>query len=215
MVKHTRLLRTFCLVLLSALLLQGCTQSAQIQLNQNLSKLVVMKYAHVANVRMFQTQFEGSERQFVGVENGSFWAVFDICSLDIQGSALAGINYNAGSFYIDAASAKYGTMTPGNINVASVVMSSQSIQVTNAVSQAFSLSPAVQFFPKQFYPHLAYRIAIFVKEYPFGYQGEPMILKYDGQPQVAALVQDVSPASPSFRDFYLHLVSPPIVGTCP
>ncbi|MGZ8292622.1 MAG: hypothetical protein ACXW2U_00850 [Telluria sp.] len=42
-----------------------------------------------------------------------------------------------------------------------------------------------------------------------------MTLSYDGQPQVAALVQNVSPAKPEFRPFYDHSVSPDIVGTCP
>ena len=216
MIYYTRFIITLCLVLSTALLVQSCTPSAQTQLNQNLSKAVAMKYVHVANVRMLQAPMDGSQMQMVGVDNGSFWAVFDICSLDVQGSALTGgFSYSAERFYIDAGSVRYSSANPGNINVASVGMSSQSPQVTNAVHAAFSLSPTTQFFPKQFYPNLKYRIAIFVKENPSGYHGEAMTLNYDGQPQVAALVQNVSPGNPEFRSFYNSGVSPPIIGTCP
>ncbi len=201
----TRLASKLSLVLSSALFLQSCTE-----LDQNLSKAVVMKYVHVANVRMFQSD----SIQYAGVDFGSFWAVFDICSLDIQGSALNGFNYSAGGFFIETASAKYGSATPGNINTSLGVMSSQSLQVTNAASNAFKLSPTTQFFPKQFYPNLKYRIAIFVKEAPIGYQGDSMTLKYDGQPQVAAVVQNVSPGNPQLIPFY-SAGGPPIVGSCP
>lgn len=216
MVNHTRLISTLCLVLSITPLLQSCTPAAQAQLDQNLSKAVSIKYVHIANVKSFQEQVGGHSSLLVGVDNNSFWAVFEICSLDVQGSALSsGFNYSADKFFVEAASANYGVATPGNINVASVVMSSQSTQVTSAARDAFSLSPTTQLFPKQFYPNLKYRIAIFVKENPVGYHGESMTLKYDGQPQIAALVQNVSPGNPAFRDFYLRSASPPITGSCP
>ncbi|WP_333687881.1 hypothetical protein [Methylococcus capsulatus] len=215
MVTRTRRIGTLCLVLLTSLLIQGCPPSSQQELDQNLKKAIVMKYVHVANVKMFQTQVGGSQSQLVGVNDGSFWALFDICTLDIQGSALTGFNYDASKFFIDAGSTSYSSATPGNVNVSSVVMSSQSAQVLNAVHDAFSLSPATQYFPKQFYPNLRYRIAIFVKENPSGYRGDAMTLKYDGQPQVAAVVQNVSPGNPQFRDFYNAGGSPQIDGICP
>jgi hypothetical protein len=207
--RHSRI-STLCLALLAAPLLQSCAE-----ISANVSKAVAMKYVHVANVKMIQVQIGGSQSQLVGVDNGSFWAVFDICSIDVQGSALTGFSYNANSFFIDAGTVKYGVATPGVVNVSSVPLSSQSPQVTSAVHDAFGLSPSTQFFPKQFYPNLKYRIAIFVKENPTGYVGDTMTLQYDGQPQVAALVQNVASTNPDFRPFYNHGVSPQIVGTCP
>lgn len=215
MITRTRLIGSLFLVLLTLMLSQGCTPTAQKELDDNLKKTIVMKYVHVANVHSFQTQVGPSQALLVGVANGSFWAIFDVCTLDIQGSALSGFNYDAGKFFIDAGSANYGPGNPGNINVASVVMSSQSSQVLDAARDAFSLNPATQFFPKQFYPNLKYRIAIFVKENPAGYMGDMMTLKYAGQPEVAALVQGVSSGNPASIAFYNAGVSPAIVGTCP
>lgn len=77
----------------------------------------------MANVRMLQAPIGNSQAQLVGVDNGSFWAVFDICSLDVQGSSLTGFNYDAGRFLVEMQSSNYGSATPGNVNVASVVMS--------------------------------------------------------------------------------------------
>lgn len=215
MFNHTRLISTLCLVLPITLWLQSCSQSSLSEFNENLSKAVVMKYVHVANVQMFQTRNGNTQSQFVGVNNGSFWAVFEICTLDVQGSALNGFSYNTDSFYIDAGNAKYSSATPDTINVSSVTMSSQAPLVIEAARNAFSLSPTTQFFPKQFYPNLKYRIAIFVKENPAGYHGEAMTLEYNGQPAVAALVENVTPGNPDFVSFYNHSVSSPIVGTCP
>ncbi len=193
------------------LLLQSCTNTEQNQVDQNFRKAVWMKYTHVANVKDFQYQSNG-----YSVSQGAFWAIFDICSLDVQGSSLAssGFNYNAERFYIEEGSTKYGPTAPGNINVSSVSMSSQNPRVLDAARGIFSLSPKFETFPKQFYPNLKYRIAVFVKENPTGYRGESMTLKYDGQPHVTAFVQNITPTHPEFREFYTRS-SASIVGTCP
>lgn len=215
MISRTLPVGTVCLIVLTALSLQSCSDQANQEIDENAKKMVTMKYTHIANVKSFQATVGGSASQLVGVDNGSFWAVFEICSLDIQGSTLTGMNYDAGKFFIDAGPVTYGSATPGNVNVSSVVMSSQSPQVLDAAGSTFSLSPTTQFFPKQFYPNLKYRIAIFVRENPAGYQGDALTLKYNGQPQVAAAVQNQSPGNPDFRAFYNPPASPQIVGTCP
>lgn len=197
-----------CLTMLFQL--HGCAE-----LDAGLKKAVVIKYAHVANVRSFQATVNGTERLLVGVNPGSVWAIFDICSIDVQGNTLTGFNYNTDKFIIDAGGASYGVGTPGTINVASVPMSSQSADVATALRNGFQLGPATQFLPKQFYPRLNYRIAIFVRDNPPGYTGGVMALRYDGEPQVAAVVQSVASSNPSMRDFYLNSASPPIVSACP
>lgn len=173
-----------------------------------------MKYAHAANVKSFQGGAQNA--QYVGVQDGSFWAIFDVCTLDVQGSALgSGFPYNAGKFYVASGPGNYGPSNPGNVNAGGVALSSQSPQVLSAVHSSFALSPTPQTFPKQFYPNLRYRIAVFVKEWPAGYRGEPMTLRYDGQPQITAVVQDVTPENPAFVPFYNSLGGPGIVGKCP
>lgn len=198
------------LALLPAWALQGCAE-----IDANLKKAVTIKYAHVANVRMFQATIDNSQRQLVGVTPGSFWALFDVCSIDVQGSTLTGFNYDVNRFVIDAGSAAYGAGTPGVINVSSVTHSSQSPVVLTAASSVFHLGPFAQYLPKQFYPNLRYRVAIFVRDNPSGYHGETMTLRYDGQPQVAALVQNVASNNPAFIDFYNPSSSPGIASACP
>jgi len=195
---------------LTMLLLHGCAE-----LDTGLKKAVVMKYAHVANVRSFQATVNGTQRQLVGTNPGSVWAIFDICSIDVQGNTLTGLNYSADKFIADAGSASYGAGTPGTINVASVPMPSNSADVDSALRDAFKLGPASQVLPKQFYPNLNYRVAIFVRDNPPGYTGGVMALRYDGAPQVAAVVQSVSSNNPAMRDFYLSGASPPIASACP
>lgn len=195
----SRSVSAFCLVLATALSLQGCADLFP-EFDQNFRKAVVMKYVHVANVRQFQPRNEGT--QYQGVVDGSFWAVFSICSLDIQGSALTGFSYDASKFFIEAPSGTRYPILDGTKDVgtsAASAMTSQDAQ--GAASDAFLLSPTPQYFPKQSYPNLGYRIAIFVREQPIDYRGESMTLKYDGQPQVAALVQNVSSDQPSFVSF--------------
>jgi hypothetical protein len=181
----------------------------------NLKKTVVIKYAHVANVRQFQGTTDGvSQSSLVGVNPGSFWAVFDVCSIDIQGINLTGMQYEARKFVAEAGTGTYGPSNPDTVNVASVPMSSESPQVRAALADAFSLGPVSQFFAKGFYPTLKWRIAIFVREAPVGYKGDTMSLRYNGQPDVAALVQNAGGNNPASLGFYLKSSSG-IVSSCP
>lgn len=187
------------LVLLTMGLLQGCAEA-----DTNLKKMVVIKYAHLANVSQFQAVADGAHQSLlVGVNPGSFWAIFDVCSIDIQGSGLTGMQYEAGKFVADAGNGTYASSDPlGVVNVASVPMPSDSPMVRAALNDAFALGPTSQFFPKGFYLTLKSRIAIFVREAPVGYHGDAMVLRYNGQPDVAALVQNADGNNPAAIAFY-------------
>jgi hypothetical protein len=189
-----RLISSRCLIAFIALSFQSCPNP---EVDKNLSKAILMKYSHLANVKAFQD----SSAQFQGVPDNSFWAIFEICILDVQGSALTGVHYDTGKFFIDEGSLRFPSAPPGNVNSTFGTQPANHPQVVDAVHHAFALTPATQFFPKQFYPNLKYRIAIFVSDDP-GYHGDSMTLKYDGQPEVAALVQNVSPQNPIFIPFY-------------
>jgi hypothetical protein len=199
-------------VALALALLPGCNGCSDPSLQENLSKLVWMKYAHVANVREMDAPSPTGTAKLVGTDPGAFWAVFDICSLDVQGSAMTSFNYDAANFYVDGGTVSYGPMNPGMVNAASVPRSSSDPQVQSMVHQALKLSPSPQTFAKQLYPTLRYRIAVFVKENPSGYQGGSLTLKYGGHPTT---VQDISPGNPDVRSFFQYQASPPIVSTCP
>lgn len=197
------------LILSTTLLFHGC---ASIQ--QNAPKMVWIKYAHLANVRSFQPQ-PGSF-QYAAASSDGFWAVFELCSIDVQGSALNGFNYDAAKFLVPWGSTKIDASTPGTVGRSDAVgLPMPNPQVNAVVQAAFGKGPSAQFLPKKFYPNIGYRFAIFFNSYPAGYLGEPMTLQYDGQPQVAAVVQNVASNNPQFIPFYNHTISPAITSTCP
>lgn len=199
-------------IAVAVVFLPGCKSCSDPSVDENLSKLVWMKYAHVANIREMDAPSPTGTLKLAATGSGGFWAVFDICSLDVQGSALTGFNYNAGNFYVDGGTVSYGTMNPGTVNAGGVARSALDPQVQGMVHQALKLSPSTQYFPKQLYPTLRYRIAVFVNENPPGYQGDTLTLKYSGHPTT---VQNVSPGNPDYRPFFHYSSSPAIVGTCP
>lgn len=76
---------------------------------------VAFQYDHVANVKRihFTNPIAGVAGNFVEpVNQGGFWAIFVICSLDVQGSELTSFNYNAGNFFVENGNTSYGAMQP-------------------------------------------------------------------------------------------------------
>lgn len=196
------------------LLLDGC-KTPDPALDASLSRLVVMKYAHLANVTEMDAPGPSGVTRIAPTDGTGFWAVFDICSLDVQGSALTGFDYEAANFFVDGGTISYGAMNPGTVNTGfGGPRSAFDPQVRAIVHDALHLSPTTQHFPKQFYPGLRFRIAIFVNGRPPGYLGDALTLKYTGQP-VATVIESVSPANPVPMAFFSYLASPGIVGTCP
>src|SRR5436305_585184 len=113
-----------CALVTVSPLLWACPPS----LDNQLKHTVMMKYAHAANVQSFQGGVQNL--QYSGVQNGSFWAIFDVCTVDVQGSALGGgFPYDAGKFYVASGPANYGPSNPGNVNAGGAAVSSQSPQV--------------------------------------------------------------------------------------
>jgi hypothetical protein len=188
------------LVLSTMFLLQACAD-----LDAGLKKAVVIKYAHIANVHQFQGSPDNGNRQWLigGVAPGSFWAIFEVCSLDVQGSSLAGMQYDTRKFVADAGSGTYGPLDPGVVNAAGNALPSDNAQVLAALRSTFALGTDSQYFPRGFYPRLNSRIAIFVKAAPVGYHGEDLVLHYNGQPEVAAIVQNAGVDSHADIPFYL------------
>lgn len=202
-------LGALCL-LMTVLLLAACAG-----VDAGLKKAVVIKYVHVANVTQFQGSPDGvNQRLLAGVNPGSFWAVFDVCSIDVQGNSLAGMQYEAHRFVANAGTGTYGPHNPGPVNLSGTGTSSDSPPVVAAVQDAFAPGPASQFYPNGFYPGLKSRVVIFVKEAPAGYHGEAVTLRYNGEPEVAAIVQNAGGNTPAVIAFYPGK-STGIGSTCP
>jgi hypothetical protein len=206
-----RAIRIIVLTTAALVGLQGCRSCSDPQAEQNLRRLVWMKYAHVANVEEMDAPGPTGTVKLAPTSEG-FWAVFDICTVDVQGSALTGFDYDAGNFFVEAGPASYGPMNPGTVNTGGIPRSGYDPVVTGLVHRGLKLSPVTDNFPKAYHPNVRYRVAVYVKERPANYRNEPLALKYANHP---TMMQDVSPGGPSVRDFYNDGASPPIVGTCP
>jgi hypothetical protein len=197
-----------CLALFPATLLLGCQGCTEV--DQNLKKAVWIKYVHVANVTRIQPN-DGNSLSYSGVNNGSFWAVFEVCSIDVQGSALTGFNYNTTKFAIPWGTTEIGKGTPGLVGRSDAkAFPSPGPEVDSAVRTALETGASAQYLPKQLYLKPGFRFAILLNTYPNGYQGDAMDLKYLGQPEVAAVVQNVGQEKPQQVDFYNRGVSPAI-----
>lgn len=192
------------------LLLQGCTSCSDPQATQNLSRLVWMKYTHVANVHEMDAPGPTGILRLTA-NSGGFWAIFDICTLDVQGSALSSFNYNAANFFVDGGTVSYGPGNPGSVNAGGTNRGSNDPAVTGPAHTALKLSPTTQTFPKALHL-LRYRVAVFVKEQPPGYANDTLALKYANHPTT---MQNLSPGNPDIRGFYNPQASPAIVSTCP
>jgi len=185
---------------------QGCTP------NPNVSKTVWIKYAHIANV--FRINSNGS--WYSGVNSQSFWAVFEICSIDVQGSALTGFNYSTGKFVIPWGTAEIGKNSPGLVSrTDGTAYPMPNYTVANVVNSALESGPSTQYLPKQLYLKPGFRFAIFVNAYPTGYLGEAMDLKYLGQPEVAAVMQNVQQLKPREVQYFTDNASAGITSYCP
>lgn len=201
-----------CLALLPATVLIGCQCT---EADQNLKKAVWIKYVHVANVHRIQPN-DGNSFQYNGVNNGSFWAVFELCSIDVQGKDLSGFNFSTGKFVIPWGTGQIGKSTPGLVARSDAqTRPSPGPEVDNAVQKALETGVTSQYMQKQLYLKPGIRFAIFLNDRPNGYQGDAMDLKYLGQPEVAAVVQNVGQDNPQEIEFYNRGVSAPIASRCP
>lgn len=192
--------------------LHGCRSCSDPEAGARLRQLVWMKYIHVANVTELEASGPTGTVRLGPVDRTGFWAVFDICSLDVQGSDVTVFKYDTRNFYVDAGTVSYGLMNPGMVRTSftSGALGSFDPQVRPLVHKALDLSPEAEDFPRQYYPTLHYRIAVFVNERP-PRESWPLALKYANHP---VTMQDISQAPPQERALH-NAASPDIVGSCP
>lgn len=206
----------FVAAILGAAALTGCPQCPDDTLKEALSNVVVFKYEHVANIREIRfpepTRIHGNSFNFVQpVDSYGFWAVFIICSLNVQGDAIKTFNYNTGNFFVEYDGETYGPLRPQQVRYGASPTGNSAADtptVAAAIHRAVGLGPSTQPFPRGFYPSLNYRIAVLIPGKLLYYGNEQLDLKYGGQPSI---VQGTG-HSPAILQFWNSDVGLP--GSC-
>lgn len=162
-------------------------------LDAPLQNAVVFQYDHVANVDLisFNRNLVTTSGTHSGARaiSGGFWAVFVICSLDVQGNAFKerAFDYNVANFVVEHNGRTYGALEAFTLNAGGTTWPT----VADTQKAADAVADVVQIplsgrqkFPRAFYPSLNYRIAILIKDRPPNYSGEQLTLKYVNQPSI-------------------------------
>lgn len=198
-------------VILTALL-TGCRG-----VDIDLKKVVEFEYDHVANIQStirFGTAVPlspplTSTNQVISKWLGEFWAVFVICSLDVQGADITSFTYDRANFYVDYGGKTYGVLQPFSLitKTEDDIGPRDTSVIESAIFSTIGLGPSTQVFGPGLSPSLNYRIAIYVsdstaadKRLTLRYRGQPSILRARGQ----------NPATlPGYTSG-----SPPLPGSC-
>lgn len=168
----------------------GCTTTDS-PLNTALLNVVSFQYDHVANTQeiSFRRPPVNSFNSVSTAPNRrGFWAVFVLCSLDVQGKAIETFQYDASKFVIEYEGTTYGPLQPFEVVFgASPILNdaSNTPLIAAAIAQEVQVGPSHQPFPRGFYPSLNYRIAILIPDALSSYRGEQLTLKYIGQPSIS------------------------------
>jgi hypothetical protein len=173
-----------CLVLTSC---PGCPD-----LDTPLQNVVVFQYDHVANVDLirFNRDLVTASGTLSGARaiSGGFWAVFVICSLDVQGNAFKErpFDYDVANFVVEHNGRTYGALEAFTLNAGGTTWptAADTQKAADAVADVVQIGPARQKFPRGLYPSLNYRIAILIKDRPPNYAGEQLTLKYVNHPSI-------------------------------
>lgn len=192
--------------------IMGC-QSGE----SDLKKQVELQYDHVANIQStirFQTAIPLSPpltptNQVITRWLGSFWAVFVLCNLDVQGTDRESFTYDRSKFSVQYGGKTYGALQP--YSVITVMEDDIGPQDTSVIESAIlntiGLGPSMQGFGPGLHQSLNYRIAIFIsdsiavdKVLTLHYSGQPLMLRGRGH-------------RPATLPGYLP-DSPPLPGSC-
>jgi len=172
-----------------ASLLAGCVGH---HLSRDRHQVVRMTYVHVANIYQLVTTDGALSPQ--GTDDRGFWAVFDICSLDMQGMNLKGFTYDAQDFYVVVANQRYEASRPYRVlTTFDGDVDATDGHIHHLLARELGLAPDQQYFPKEPYPVLAYRLAIAIPEWPDGYSGGSLVLKHTDPQTVLSNVSGGQP----------------------
>jgi hypothetical protein len=168
---------------------KGCNNT----LDAALKKAVIFKYDHVANVHEIRFLAPIPVPGTFGVNSvapkeGGFWAVFVICSLDVQGKQIESFNYDISHFAVEYEGQTFGyPLQPFTVRFEAGTAlndASNTPLIMNGIAKETQLGPSTQIFPRGLYPSLNYRVAILIPSSLSTYRGEQLTLKYTGQPSI-------------------------------
>ena len=161
-----------------------------------LKKVVIFHYDHVANMdrinftRPVQIDKFYPTNLMTPFQEGGFWAIFVICSMDVEGREIQKFNYNISNFFVEYEGKNYGiALQPYTVNIGGRPNNNENTpQVNAAIVSQLQGGPSTQYFPHGFYPSLNYRIAILIPHRLQAYRGEQLTLRYSGQPSIVSIV---------------------------
>jgi hypothetical protein len=189
-------------------MLVGCVGH---HLNRDTHETVRMTYVHVANVYQLATADGALSPQ--GQDDRGFWAVFDICSIDIQGMNLKGFTLDVQDFYVAVGDQRYDADRPYRVlSTFNSDVDAKDEPIRRFIAERLGLAPEQQYFPKESYPTLAYRLVVAIPEWPQGYLGKSMTL---GNSDPETTLINVSEGSPREWQQYDQYSSGPLTSTCP
>lgn len=194
------------------LVIVGCQS-----VDTDLKKTVELQYDHVVNIQntiQFETTVPLSPpltptNQVISKWLGGFWAVFVICSLDVQGTEIESFTYDRTNFYVEYGGKTYGALQPFSLITTAEddIGPGETSVIENAIFSTIGSGPSTQVFGPGFSASLNYRIAIYIaaptaidKVLTLHYKGQPSILRGRGK-------------SPADLPGYVS-GSPPLPGTC-
>lgn len=191
-----------------ATVLAGCVGH---HLSRDTQKTVRMTYVHVANVYQLATADGALSPR--GKDDRGFWAVFDICSLDMRGMSLKGFTFDVQDFHVIVGDQRYDANRSYRVlTTFAGEVDAQDDPARRLIADRLGLAPEQQYFPKEPYPALAYRLVVAIPEWPEAYLGEPMTLRHS-DPEVTLV--NVSEGPPREWQQYDRFSSGPLVSTCP
>jgi hypothetical protein len=160
-------------------------------LDQSLRQVVEFQYDHVANAEQIHFGKPPSglsvAGSFVSPTDGGFWAIFNLCSLDVQGKELASFKYDVANFFVEYGKSEFGPLQPFAVRYGastSLNSAADTPKVIDAIANETQLGPSTQVFPHGFYPSLRYRVAVLIPGSLERYGGEQLTLRYHGQPSI-------------------------------
>lgn len=198
-------------LIISALLAPLLAACVGHHLSRDPHQSVRITYVHVANIYQLVTPAGALSPR--GTDDRGFWAVFDICSIDIQGMNLKGFTYEAGDFHVTLGDKDVMADQPYRMLATTASDDhAQDDQTRELASDTLGLTPAEQYLPKGAHPGLAYRLAMVFPEWPEGYLGESMTLKNTNP---ATVLENVSTKRPQQWQQYERASAGPLRSGCP
>ncbi|TFW27770.1 hypothetical protein [Massilia horti] len=171
------------------LCLSACTTTSSVREHP-----AVLRYQHVANVHeiRFTNPVQLPSRlepvDFVRPRDSSgFWAVFVLCEADTSDIVLPGFRFNVDDVRIQYGKYRFGPLQPYTLRYQGSLdlnTPKDTPLIVQAIGAEIHQGPRSTVFERGHFTDLHFRFAIFVPRALPNYAGEPLQLRYLGQPAI-------------------------------